>query len=165
VDADIHRVLEIPVLRGRSFTAQDGPDAPAVAVINESMARRYFPGEDPIGRRISVRGTREGKPFWQQIVGVVRDIHQRGLDADVSPEIQVPYTQSPIGQLAILVRTEADPAALTPAIRAELRALDPHLPLTFIQTMDDVLAKSLAARQFSMRVLTVFAAVALLVPL
>jgi putative ABC transport system permease protein len=82
---------------------------------------------------------------------VVGDVRQQGLDVDVFPEIQLPFTQSPVNSMAMLVRTAAEPAALTPAIRAQARALDPNLPLTFVQTMDDVMATSLASRRFGMR--------------
>lgn len=159
VDAGIHRLLEIPVLRGRSFTVQDGPDA---AVINEMLARRYFANENPIGRRISVRFSAPDKPVWQEIVGVVGDVRHEGPDADVLPEIHIPFTQSPIRQMAILVRAVGDPAALAPSIRDRLRALDPNLPMTSMQTMEHVIGTSVAKRRFAMRLLTAFAGSALL---
>jgi putative ABC transport system permease protein len=162
VDPDIHRVLQVPVVRGRSFTLADRDNRSLAVVINETMATRYFAGDNPIGRRIAVRGAGPGQPIWQEIVGVVGDIRQQGLDADAAPEVHVPYPQSPINQMAILVRAAADPAALAPSIRAEIRRVDPNLPLTFMQTMDDVLAKSTAHRRFGMRLLAAFAGVALL---
>jgi putative ABC transport system permease protein len=162
VDPDIHRALQIPVLRGRSFTALDGPDSPKSVVINEAMARQYFAGENPVGHRISVLSSGPGRPIWEEIVGVVGDVRQQGLDAGVFPEIQIPFTQSPINQMAILVRTSVAPGALAPSIRAQARALDPDLPLTFMQTMDDVVATSLAQRRFGMRLLSAFGSVALI---
>lgn len=162
VDPEIHRVLQIPILRGRSFTAQDGTDAPRSAVINEAMMRRYFAHENPIGRRISVFFFAPGGPIWHQIVGVVGDVRQKGLDRDVFPEIQIPYTQSATWQMAILVRTVIEPLAVAPSIRAKVQALDPNLPMTFIQTMEDVLAKSMADRRFGMRLLSAFASMALI---
>jgi putative ABC transport system permease protein len=162
VEPDIHRVLQIPVLRGRSFDVQDGPEGLQVAVINEAMARRYFRGENPLGRRISVESAAPGKPKWREVVGVVGDVRQQGLDADVFPEIQLPFTQSAISQMAILVRTTSDPGALTPSVRTQVQALDPNLPLNLVQTMNDVLDTSLARRRLGMRLLTVFASIALL---
>lgn len=162
VDSEIHRALQIPVLHGRSFTAQDGPASPKSVVINEAMAREYFAGDNPLGHRISVLSSGPGRPIWEEIVGVVGDVRQQGLDADVFPEVQIPFTQSPINQMAILVRTSADPGALAQSIRAQARALDPHLPLTLMQTMEDVVAKSLAARRFGMRLLSIFGSVALM---
>jgi putative ABC transport system permease protein len=162
VDPDIHRVLQIPVLRGRSFTAQDGPDSPKSVVINAAMASEYFAGENPVGHRISVLSSASGRPIWEEIVGVVGNVRQQGLDADVFPEIQIPFTQSAVNTLAMLVRTAAELAALTPAIRAQARALDPNLPLTFMQTMDDVMATSLASRRFGMRLLSAFGSLALM---
>jgi len=125
VDPEIHRTLQIPVLRGRSFTAQDGPDSPQSVVINEAMAREYFAGENPVGHRLSVLSSGPGRPIWEVIVGVVGDVRQQGLDARVFPEIQIPFTQSPINQMAILVRTSVEPGALAPSIHAQARALDP----------------------------------------
>ena len=162
VDPEIHRALQIPVLRGRSFTAQDGPDSPKSVVINEAMAREYFSDENPVGHRISVLSSGPGRPIWEEIVGVVGDVRQQGLDAGAFPEIQIPFTQSPINQMAILVRTSVEPGALAPSIHAQARALDPDLPLTFIQTMDDVVATSLAQRRFGLRLLAAFGSVALI---
>lgn len=155
VDPDIHRVLHIPLVRGRYLTTDDGRSGSLAVVINETMAERYFPGEDAIGHRVLV------PPGWSEIVGIVGDVRQRGLDADVQPEVQAPITQSAISTMAILVRTEGDPTALLPALRAQVQALDHNLPLTYIQTMDDVVAKSLAGRRFGMRLLSVFAVLAL----
>jgi ABC-type antimicrobial peptide transport system permease subunit len=93
---------------------------------------------------------------------VVGDVRQKGLDADVFPEIQMPYTQSAISGMTILIRTTADPLAVLPAIRSQVRTLDPDLPLTFVQTMNDVLANSVANRQFALRLLSAFAVVALM---
>jgi putative ABC transport system permease protein len=156
VDPDIHRVLHIPLVRGRYLTAEDGRSGSLAVVINETMAKRYFPGGDAIGNRVLV------PPGWSEIVGIVGDVRQQGLDAAVQPEVQAPITQSAISTMAILVRTEGDPPALLPALRAQVQALDRNLPLTYIQTMDEVLAKSLAGRRFGMRLLSVFACLALI---
>ena len=162
VDPEIHRVLQIPMLRGRAFTPQDGSDASHSVVINEAMARRYFANEDPIGHRISVLSSPRSGPIWEEIVGVVGDVRQEGLDADAFPEIQMPFTQSPVNTMAILVRTSGDPGALAPSLRTQVQALDPHLPLMLVQTMEEVVAKSLAARRFVMRLLSIFGSVALM---
>jgi putative ABC transport system permease protein len=162
VDPEIHRALQIPVLSGRSFSVQDGPNSPKSVVINDAMAREYFAGENPVGHRISVLASGPGRPIWEEIVGVVGDVRQQGLDADVFPEIQMPFTQSAINTMAILVRTSSDPGALAPSIRAQVRTLDPDLPLTFMQTMDDVVATSLSQRRFGMRLLSAFGSVALI---
>ena len=161
VDPDFHQVLQIPIARGRAFTAKGGADALPQAVINQAMARRYFAGEDPIGRRISFTGRLDGR-IWHEVIGVAGDVKQSGLDADASPEVQVSYAHTAIGQMAILVRSAADPGALAPTIRAQVQALDPNLPLTYIQTMDEVLATSMATRRFTMRLLAGFAGVALI---
>lgn len=162
VDTQIHSVLQIPIVSGRSFTPLDGPDAPGVAVINEAMAKLHFAGENPIGHRISVLSSGPGREIWQQIVGVVGNVRQRGLDVEVFPEIHIPYTQSPVSQMAILVRAADEPVALVPSIRAELKVLDPNLPLKYMQTMDGIISKSLANRLFGMRLFSAFASVALI---
>jgi putative ABC transport system permease protein len=158
VHPDIHRVLQIPIRRGRSLVPPARGAAPPGVVVNEAMARRYFGHENPVGRRISFGS--DGA-VWHEIVGVFGDVRQRGLDTDVAPEVHVPYEGSP-AQMAILVRTSSNEVALVPTIRAEVEALDPNLPIAYVQTMDEVLARSLAPRRFGMRLLSAFAAVSLL---
>jgi len=162
VDPEIHSVLQIPILRGRSFEALDSSEKALTVVVNEAMARQYFPDENPIGKRISVQLSATGDKIWHEIVGVAGDVRQKGPDADVFPEIQIPYPQSPIEQMAIVVRTQGEPVALASLVRAQVRALDPNLPLMYLQTMDDILSRSMASRRVGMRLLTVFASVALL---
>ncbi|MGE3277333.1 MAG: ABC transporter permease [Vicinamibacterales bacterium] len=157
----IDRVLGVPLIRGRSLTDADDEVAPRVVVINETMARRYFPGEDPIGHRVQISVDRDGNPVWSAIVGIVGDVRQGGLDAEPRPEILMPYSQTNMGQLALVIRTQGDPLALVPAVRETVAAMDPALPLSYVQTMDEVMAKALAPRRLGMDVLGGFAVVAL----
>lgn len=151
--------LRIPVREGRTFSAQDSAGAPLVAVINESMARKFWPGESPVGKRFQFYG----KP-WVQIVGVVGDVHQVGLDIDPSPEIYRPYSQDAqvwLAPRALIIRTAAEPSAFAPAVRQEFRALDRAVPIYGLDSMDELLEKTTAPRRFQMLFVGVFGCVAL----
>ena len=148
--------MGIPLLRGRFFEHGDGPDAPHVALISQSLARKYWPNVDPLGRRIQFGNMR---PL--NIVGIVGDVRDYGLDHDVRPTVYAYSQQQPQpANFSIVVRSSSSPAALTPAMRAELRALDPELPATF-HTLEDILSSSLDSRRFSLIVFGVLAGVAL----
>jgi len=159
------RAMGIPLLRGRTFTEQDGVDAPGVVIINETLARRYFPGEDPLGKRLGFSGPTD----WREIVGVARDTRNYGLDEEVKPEAYMPYTQSAPSYLAgsisgmiLVARTASDPQSMSAAIKREVQGLDGNLPVYNIKTMEQYLAESIAQRRFNMLLLTVFAGVAVL---
>ena len=158
VSPEYLKVMDIPLLHGRGFTPWDRASAPAVALINESFARRFFPGEDPVGRTIEAD---EAKTATRQIVGVVGDVHYQGLDAATDPEYYVPFPQSPEGSVTLVVRTATDPTSLAPEIREQIRALDPGLPAYNVRPMEDYVEGSVAARRFSSLLLGAFAAVAL----
>jgi predicted permease len=136
----------------------DGPGAPAVVLINESMARRFWPQDDPVGRRVRLGGT--ASP-WATIVGVVADVHQLGLTRDPAPELYCPQWQQPSASLNFTVRTAGDPLALAQAIRAEVRAVDRELPIASIRTMRGVLDESVAQPRIMMFLLAIFAGLAL----
>lgn len=163
VTPDYFRALGVPVLRGRAFTAADREGAPPVCLINQTLAREFFPGEDPVGRRLKQVGTdRPDNPFME-IVGVVGDVHYEGLDAKTQPAYYLPFAQNSWGDMSLVVRSSAtDPAALVPAVRGELRALDPELPLAGVRTMDERLTRSVAEPRFRTLLLAVFSAMALL---
>jgi predicted permease len=159
------RAMGIPLLRGRAFTEQDVGDAPGVVIINETLARRHFPGEDPVGKRLGFSGPTD----WREIVGVARDTRNYGLDEEVKPEAYMPYTQSAPGYLAgsisgmiLVARTASDPQSTVAAIKGEVRALDGNQPVYNIKTMEQYLAESIAQRRFNMLLLAVFAGVAVL---
>jgi putative ABC transport system permease protein len=153
--------LRIPLLQGRDFDAVlDAEQAPRAAIVSQTLARRYFPDADPIGRRISTEGPRE--EAWMTIVGVVGDTRNRGLGEDVYPQLYAPLAQVPRRSMTLVVRTPGDPAALSGAVRAAVAAMDPELPVYGISTMDGVVAESVAGQQFNMLLIGVFGAVALL---
>jgi len=151
--------LRIPVKTGRDFAARDTADAPAVCVISESMARQFYRNENPIGQRLQV-GNGSNKPA--EIVGIVGDVRDQELESFGRPAIYYPSTQDSFGSMYFGVRTAGDPETLIAPLRAAIRSLDPELPLDAVGTVDDLVSKSLAQRRFSMLLMAVFAALALL---
>jgi putative ABC transport system permease protein len=161
------RLMGIPLRRGRFFDARDGPEAPRVAIVSEAVARRCWPGRDAIGRRFTMDDPKENA--WRTVVGVVGDIRQDTLAGETVPMIYVPARQEWrgffLGSMTFLARTPGDPAALASALRAEVRALDPELPVQRIERLDDLLAGSLAQPRFRTALLLAFALLALLLAL
>ncbi len=154
------RAMGLRLIRGRWSEERDGPGSTEVAVVNESFARRFWPGQDPIGRHINVSFS--DRKSWQEIVGVVADMKLDGLDQAAPFEAFVPFAQSPSSSMALVVRTTGDPAQATASIRAAVRVLD-RLPLiTDVRTMPAVLAASVAGPRISSLMLAAFASLALL---
>ena len=160
--ADYLKTLGIPLVRGRDFTAADmEPGAPPVAVINEKMAARYWPNEDPLGRRITLGLPRPDNP-WITIVGIAKDVPHRAIGSQPEPDwyaSRVPATQR---HRYLFVRSAQPISSLTKAIRHEVAQIDPHQPLTSVRTMTDVIGATTAARSFNALLLGAFAAIALL---
>jgi predicted permease len=166
-------VFKIALLRGRAFTDQDGTGAPPVAIINQAMAKQFWAQGDPLADRIII-GKGVGPEFEdppRQIVGVVSDIRDGGLNRDPRPTMYIPQAQLPDGMnalnarimpLAWIVRTHVEPHALIPAIQKELSDVSGGLALAPIRTMDEVVSRSTANTDFNTLVLTIFAATALL---
>ncbi|MFY9609361.1 MAG: ABC transporter permease [Blastocatellia bacterium] len=153
------KAMGIPLLRGRLFTEQDNNTAPRVAIINETMARQYFPDEDPIGKGISVT---QGPERFREIVGIVGDVKQYGLAQPSTLQTYDPYLQMPFSGVTLVVRAENNPAALTGAIRGEVLALDKEQPVSRVRTLDQIISASVQQQQFLMLLLGVFAAVGLI---
>ena len=152
--------LRIPLVRGRLFTEADREKAAPVAIVNATLAQRYWPNEDPVGKRI--RSGFEGKE-WVPIVGVVGDVKEQGLDTPTHLEMYRPYSQAPFpSAMTLMVRTDAEPSALASAIRNEVWAVDKDVPLADIQPLARVVSQSLAGPRSTTLLLAVFAGVALL---
>jgi putative ABC transport system permease protein len=151
--------LGVPLSRGRYFTTGDTPDTVPVVIIDEATARRFFPGgEDPIGRQVY-----DVEPgVTATIVGVVGSVKRRDLSTDPEMSVYHAASQRVGARLTFTVKTATEPIAMLPAIRRELAALDPLLPLTGIVTMDERLAESMARRRLSMQLISFFGATALL---
>jgi predicted permease len=160
VTPDYFRAMGIPLIKGRVFTEADDENAPGMAIINETLARRYWPGEDPVGKRIS-SGFEQSK--WVVIVGVVGDVKHHGLDSQTRLEMYRPYDQSPFpSTMTLMVRANSDPQLLTAAIRQEVWAVDGDVPIAEVQLMSQVVYKSLAGRRSTMILLVALAAAALI---
>jgi putative ABC transport system permease protein len=157
------RTLRVPILRGRDLSASDGRDAAPVAVINSEMARVYFPGEDPIGRRIWFDSFAP-KPQWLTIVGIAGDVLESGLTSKAEPGAYVTHAQVAAPQIMldenVILRTTQDPGNIVSAVREKLRQADPQAVVKF-QTMQQVVAGSVARQRFQMQVLGGFATLAM----
>jgi putative ABC transport system permease protein len=155
------------LLRGRLFNQFDTNRSLRVAVINETMAKRYWPNEDPVGRKFSLsRGGRgEQGPITLEIAGVVSDTRQDGLDKTPRPEFFRPHSQSPSGSLIYVVRARNDVAALIPALRESIWKTSPSLPFYSVTTMDQLVSDSLKVRRFNLALLGAFAGLALILAL
>jgi putative ABC transport system permease protein len=154
------RVMGIPLLRGREFDDRDVDGATLVAIINQTFANRFFPGEDPIGKRY-VYGTPAPDSQWITIVGVVGDMRRTGFDRPVRPETFLPEAQAPDNALTIVARTEGNPSSLAGTLRSEVWAIDKDQSVFNIKTMEETLAEMMSQRRFNMLLLGLFAAVAL----
>ncbi|MGC1905658.1 MAG: ABC transporter permease [Candidatus Acidiferrum sp.] len=152
-------VMKIPLRKGRYFSEYDTKDAPHVAVINEALARLYWPNENPVGRFIEMGAFGAGRC---EIVGVVGDIRQTNLSDEPAPGIYVPYTQEIMPWQTLVVRTKSDPMALAAPIRHEVASLDPEQPVARVATMDELKAASTAQPRFRSFLLGTFASIALL---
>jgi putative ABC transport system permease protein len=159
---DYFRAMEIPLIRGRLFTEQDTRGTQRVVVVDEHMARQIWPNDDPIGKRIRTGGM-DANPNapWMTVVGVVGRIKQDALDSESRMAVYFPHSQVTTRAMNVVVRSTIDPASLTAAVRQEIHALDPDLPVYNVRTMGQRVDDSLARRRFAMLLLTVFAACAL----
>ena len=153
-------VMGIPLVRGERLTERHTAGVPTVIVINEAMARRYFPGEDPVGKRLNL-GDPAKTPWWT-IIGIVRDARTEGLDKEAYPQMYVPAAQYPSRAGTFVARTSGDPTSIAPALRRELAAIDKDLPLYNVRTMEQVLSDSISRRRFQMILIAAFAGVGLL---
>lgn len=169
---DYYKVFRIPVLRGREFTEADTGSSPGVVIINEALEKQYFPNENPIGQQILI-GKGMGPPFEEpgrQIVGVVGNTHDAGLDQDTPPLMIVPDTQvsdtmtalnAKIVPLRWAVRTHGDPRRLSSAIIEQLRQASGGFPVARLRTMEEIVSRSTSRQSFNMMLLTIFGAIAL----
>jgi putative ABC transport system permease protein len=163
VAGDYFHVMHIPLLQGRAFTADDRAGAPLVGVVNEAFVRTYFPNENPLGARIAW-SRREGPPQWITIVGIAADVKHFGLNQPEEPAVYWPYEQAP--QLwhrwqNLVVRSGSEPAAMTEAVKKQIWAIDPLLPITRVRTLPDIVEAAAGSQRFNMFLLGLFAGLAL----
>jgi putative ABC transport system permease protein len=163
VQPNYFQMMGIQLLKGRAFTAHDTRDSPKVGIVNEMFVNRYFPNEDPIGKRFTFGGP---DAQWITIVGVARDTRKQGMDKPIRLESWLPHAQGfeqePSLSMEVALRTTGDPLALSHAAREAVRSLDPDLPIIKIHTMDQVLSEREALRRWNMLLLGLFALVALI---
>jgi putative ABC transport system permease protein len=154
--------MKIPLLDGRLFTEADGETAPRVAMINQIMARKYFPGQNPIGKRIAF-GDPARQESWRTIVGIVGDVRYESADEPAFPGAYTPYRQNtePWSRMFVVLRAHADPASFATALRGAILAVDPNQPLTHVQSMEEVMASGLARQRFLMLLIATLGGVAL----
>ncbi len=158
VTPDYFRAMSIRLLRGREFAEADNADAPKTVLISETMARRYFPDEDPVGKRLVFGGGSD----LREIVGVIADVKFFGLNSDARPSMYFPHAQTPARGMSLVVRTQGDPLTLAAAIRGQVSALDRDLAVSNTMTMQELVGESLAEPRFTLLLLGAFAAVAML---
>lgn len=160
VSPNYFRAFGIPILKGRAFTEQDTKQSVPVVVISEKLARRYWPDEDPIGKRIREGDSENPKP-WLSIIGVAGDIRRYGLDSEAKPEMYIPYLQQPKPAMALVIRTASDPTNLVASVRNEVQAIDKDQPVHAVKVMNQAVAASIASRRLSLMLLGIFAVLAL----
>jgi putative ABC transport system permease protein len=160
VSSAYFETMGMRLVRGRFFDATETPTSAKTVVVNESLAKRLWPGEDAVGKRLK-QGWPESPTAWREVVGVVGDVKFNGVTAETPMQAYLPLAHEPSRSLAIIARTQGDPAALGPAVEGAVQQLNKDLPLFQIRTMDDMLGTSIARQRMSMLVFVVFAVVAL----
>jgi predicted permease len=153
--------MSIPLRQGRAFKDHDTENEPMIALINETMAREFWPDQSPIGKRIKFPGSEKNPQPWRTIVGVISDVKQYGLDKKEPKQIYLPDQQFPVSWMTLVVRTSTEPSGLVATVRERIKAMDRQLPIDNIATMDELLSGSISLRRFSMILLMIFAGVAL----
>lgn len=159
VDSDYFRALGIPLLRGREFTAREEIVPSHVVIINQALAREYFPHEDPIGKKVMIE---MGEKDPSEIVGIVGDVRRMTLDAAAVPLSYWPHSELAFSTMMLAVKTSGDPMGLVPALQSVVKQMDPDIPLSSVSTMEDWIGDSVARQRFSALLLAVFASIALL---
>ena len=163
VSGDYFRTMGIPMLKGRTFNQHDQIGKPWRIIISKRLADTLWPGQDPVGHQALLWKGQNNFPA--EVLGVVGNQRERGLDADPTLTVYIPSYGSGPGPVQFAVHTAANPTALTPSLRSMLKEIDPNLPLSDVQTMDEIVSRSMAPRRFNMLLLAIFAAVALLLAL
>jgi len=163
VEPDYFGTMGIPLANGRDFTPRDDLKTLPVVIINESLAERFFPSQNPIGQRIQPgMGNPDGYPPMREIVGVVGDVKQSRMDEGPTPQVYVPLAQSPFSSITIVVRTATEPMSVVSTMREKVAALDKDVPIFAVKTLDEYVGESVAQSRFNSRLLGIFATLALI---
>ena len=151
------------MLKGRDFNERDAVKAPGVVIVNQAFAKKFFPNEDPIGKRIKPGiSTTDDDTVWREIVGLVSDVRNRNLSSELRPGYFVPQAQVPFNQMTLVVRTTGDPHSLITAVQNEVHAMDGEVPVFSTKTMEEYISATVAAPRFNATLLMIFASVALI---
>jgi putative ABC transport system permease protein len=163
VDPGYFQTMGIPQIKGRNFTDRDQHKTSQVIIVSETFARQFFPGEDPIGKRIKpgISTFEDEKSQMREIVGVVGDVKNQSLALDPKPAFYVPHSQVPFSQMVVVLKTSTEPQSLIPTVTKEVASMDKELPVFGAKTLDEYLAASIAAPRFNTTLLAIFASVAL----
>ena len=154
-----HATMRIPLIEGRFFDSRDSAEGEPVALVNQTLARRYLGGQSAVGRRVQL-GSAADAP-WLTIVGVIGDVHHSALTDDPDPEVYVPMAQAPVAMMMLAIRSETRPEDLSRAVRAEIQAIDPALPVYHVKTLEALVDDSMLTRSTSVAMMTLFSALAL----
>lgn len=159
IDPGYLRAMRIPLLRGREFTWQDSASAPLVTIISQSMAEQFWPGEDPVGKRIKLGGEQDP---WRTIVGIVGNIRHLSLDSPLDWQVYLPHAQWTASFVSLTIRASKDPSSLAAAVRDEVWSVDKDQPVYAVATMEQLLSRSVDERRFTLSLTALFALLALL---
>jgi putative ABC transport system permease protein len=163
VQVGYFKTLGVSILKGRDFNERDNKQGPPVVIVNQAFARKFFPNEDAVGKRIKPGiSTDTDKPTMREIIGVVSDIRNRNLSSDLRPGYYVPAAQVPFSQMTLVVRTTNDPHSVITAVQNEVHAMDSELPIFNVKTMDEYISATVAGPRFNATLLVIFAGVALI---
>ena len=160
VSASYFRTLRIPLKAGREFSARDGPEAPRVAMISEEMWRQYWPGENPVGKRLKFGDADSSEP-WLSVVGVVGDIQMLASDQQMRPVLYLPYRQRPVSAMLFSIRTTGDPAGLISAARAQVHGVDSEQPVYQVETLQRMIDDELLGLHYISVLMVIFGALAM----
>jgi putative ABC transport system permease protein len=163
VSPDYFRAMSIPVLKGRGFTSQDDASAPGRVMINQALAERDFPNEDPIGKRVAFRNPEPNvEPDWWEIIGVTANVRSVELREEALPELYFSSKQDLNGDMALVVRSTVEPESLAPALRQAVAEVDRTVPVSEVRTMEHIVSESVTQPRFNLFLLGMFSTIALL---
>ena len=161
ISPDYFRVMGMCLLQGRAFTEQDRADGAQVCMIDETFAKKHWPGDNPLGKRVKFGGADDKDNPWMEVVGVVNHVKHYGVDQDSRIEMYLPYTQSPIPSFTLLVRTSGDPAGVTTAVSQAVRSVDADVPLYQVRTLESIVSDRVAERRLAAILISIFGTLAL----
>jgi putative ABC transport system permease protein len=165
VEPDYFRTVGVALVEGRDFTMHDDSNSTPVVIVNRTLARRFFPNQDPIGKHVRPgigNGYSPGEPPMREIVGVIEDVKQSGLGTEAAPEVYAPLAQSPFGTMFVVARAANDPRSLVEAARRQVASVDKRVPIYHVMTLDQYFAQSVAGPRFNTLLLSGFAGLAVL---